>query len=135
GDVEQLRSVAVEQWTLPVAFRSTIEAMHADGIRLFVEVGARGNLTGFVDDTLRDAPHFAIAANLPRRSGLTQLNHLVASLFAQGLNLRAEHLYARRSPKRIDLDRDLPAPRAIPALAVGFPEMHLSRELVARLRG
>ncbi len=43
---------------------------------------ARGNLTGFVDDILRDRPHFAIAANLPRRSGLTQLNHLVAALYA-----------------------------------------------------
>ena len=69
----------------PVAFRSTVEAMYADGVRVFVEVGARGNLTGFVEDTLRGRPHFAVAANLPRRSGLTQLNHLVASLYAQGV--------------------------------------------------
>ena len=132
--VEAIRRLAIEQWALPVAFRSTIEAMHADGIRVFVEVGARGNLTGFVEDILRGRPHFAVAANLPRRSGLTQLNHLVASLYAQGVVIRPDHLYARRRPARIDLDRDLPAPLAGSALKVGFPEMRLSAGLVARLR-
>ena len=135
GDVEQLRRVAVEQWALPVAFRATIESMYADGIRVFVEVGARGNLTGFVEDTLRDRPHFAVAANLPRRSGLTQLNHLVASLYAQGVALRPDYLYERRRPQRIDLEHDLPEARRGPALAVGFPEMALSPALVERLRG
>ena len=34
----------------------TVEAMHADGLRVFVDVGARGNLAGFVEDTLRGRP-------------------------------------------------------------------------------
>lgn len=133
-DVEELRRLAVEQWVRPVAFRSAIEAMYRDGIRTFVEVGARGSLTGFVDDILRDRPHFAVAVNLPRRSGLTQLNHLVASLYAQGIALRPDRLYERRRPVRVDLDRDLAKPPAKPALAVGFPEMSLSAELAAELR-
>jgi len=134
GDVEEIRRLAVEQWARPVAFRSTIEAMHADGVRLFVDVGARGNLAGFVEDTLRGRPHYAVASQLPRRSGLTQLNHLVASLFAHGVTPTAEHLYRRRQPRRIDLDRDLPIAKASPALAVGFPEMRLSPNLVSELR-
>ncbi len=134
GDVEEVRRLAVQQWASPVAFRSTIEAMYADGVRLFVDVGARGNLAGFVEDTLRGRPHFAIGSQLPRRSGLTQLNHLVASLFAHGISLTPEHLYRRRQPKRIDLDRDLPAVRSGPALAVGFPEMRLSSDLASALR-
>lgn len=101
-DPEAIRELAVAQWTRPVAFRETIEAMHADGLRIFVDVGARGNLAGFVQDTLRGRPAFAIATNLPRRSGLTQLNHLVAALFAQGVRIRPECLYARRRPRRID---------------------------------
>src|SRR5207249_3249362 len=48
-DVEAIRRLAVEQWARPVAFRPTVEAMHADGVRLFVEVGARGSLTGYVE--------------------------------------------------------------------------------------
>src|SRR5205814_10628830 len=81
---EAIRELAVSQWTRTVAFRETIEAMHADGLRVFIDVGARGNLAGFVEDTRRGKPALSVAANLPRRSGLTQLNHLVAATFAQG---------------------------------------------------
>ena len=133
-DVESVRRLAVEQWVSPVAFRPTVEAMYADGVRLFVEVGARGSLTGYVEDTLRGRPHFAVAANLPRRSGLTQLNHLVAALYAHGVDLKPDDLYARRRPRRIDLSTDLPQPAPGRPLAVGFPEMRLSPELAERLR-
>jgi malonyl CoA-acyl carrier protein transacylase len=110
-DPAAIRTLAVAQWARPVEFRSTVEAMYADGVRLFVEVGARGNLTGFVEDTLRGRPQFAVAANLPRRSGLTQLNHLVAALFAQGVPVLPDHLYARRRPDRVDFSAE---PRSKP---------------------
>ncbi len=102
ADPEAIRELAIAQWTRTVAFRETVEAMHADGLRIFVDVGARGNLAAFVQDTLRGRPAFAIAANLPRRSGLTQLNHLVAALFAQGVPIRPEFLYARRRPRLVE---------------------------------
>ena len=95
--------------------------MHADGVRIFVEVVRAGNLTGFVEDTLRGRPHFAVAANLPRRSGLTQLNHLVASLYAQGVALRPDYLYARRRPQRIDLAADIRPARHSPAAGRRLP--------------
>ena len=132
-DVDAIRELAVAQWTRPVEFRRTIEAMHADGLRVFVDVGARGNLAGFAEDTLRGKPAFAVAANLPRRSGLTQINHAVASLFAQGVALTPEFLYARRRPRRVDFDAPAPPSRVPFTLAVGFPEMRLSAEIVARL--
>ena len=46
ADPEAIRDLAVGQWTRTVAFRETVEAMHADGLRIFVDVGARGNLAG-----------------------------------------------------------------------------------------
>jgi acyl transferase domain-containing protein/phosphopantetheinyl transferase len=133
-DPEAIRALAVSQWTRTVAFRETIEAMHGDGLRLFVDVGSRGNLAGFVEDTLRGKPAFAIAANLPRRSGPTQLNHLVAAAFAQGASLRADYLYARRRPRVIDWTTAEIPPRTGVELRIGFPEMRFSGELVARLR-
>lgn len=135
GDPEAIRGLAIEQWTQPVEFRRTIEAMHADGLRLFVDVGARGNLAGFVEDTLRGRPAFAVAANLPRRPGITQLNHLVASLFAHGVPLSPGFLYARRRPETLDLDELPPASRPGIGLKAGFPEMSLSEGLVERLLG
>lgn len=133
-DPEAVRALAVEQWARPVLFRQTIEAMHADGLRVFVEVGARGGLTGFVEDVLRGKDALAVAANLPRRSGLTQLNHLVAMLFARGVPLRPDHLYARRRPLRVDFEAEIQRPKPAPALAVGFPELRLSDRLAQSLR-
>ncbi len=133
-DPEAIRGLAVDQWTRAVGFRRTVEAMHADGLRIFVDVGARGNLAGFAEDTMRGRPMFAVAANLPRRSGLVQLNHLVASLFAQGIDLKPDHLYARRRPSRIDFDAPIPPRRPVPTLTVGFPTMRLSEGLIDRLR-
>jgi acyl transferase domain-containing protein len=133
-DVESVRGLAVEQWVRPVAFRSTVQAMYDDGVRIFLELGVRGHLTGYVEDTLRGRPHFAIPANLPRRAGVTQLNHVVAALYAHGVSVRPEILYARRSPRRVDLARDFEAPKPAPALAVGFPEMRLSEAVLDRLR-
>jgi malonyl CoA-acyl carrier protein transacylase len=102
ADPEAIRSLVVEQWTRTVAFRETVEAMYSDDLRIFIDVGARGNLAGFVQDTLRGRKAFAIATNLPRRSGLTQLNHLMAALFAHGVPIRPAFLYSRRRPRRID---------------------------------
>jgi malonyl CoA-acyl carrier protein transacylase/phosphopantetheinyl transferase len=133
-DPAEIRRRAVDQWTRAVGFRRTVEAMHGDGLRVFVDVGARGNLAGFVEDTLRGRPSFAVAANLPRRSGLAQLNHLVASLFAQGVEIKPDHLYARRRPIRLDLQAPPPRATQTPALAVGFPSMKLSEGLIERLK-
>ena len=130
---DEVRRLAVAQWTRRVDFRDTIEAMYRDGLRVFVDVGARGNLCGYVEDILRGPPAFAVAANLPRRSGTAQLNHLVASLFAQGLTLDPSYLYARRRPAHVDLDAP-PAPeRSSCRIEIGFPAMSLSQSVIARL--
>ena len=101
SDPAEIRELAVEHWVEPVEFRKTIEAMYADGFRIFVEVGARGNLTSFVEDILRGQPFLAMPANVPRRTGITQLNHLVGILSAHGVPMKLDHLYNRRSPNEI----------------------------------
>jgi malonyl CoA-acyl carrier protein transacylase len=98
------RDMAVAQWTRPVRFRETIEAMYDAGARIFVEVGPRGNLTGFVENILRGRPAVAVATNTLQRTGLAQLNHAVGLLAAEGVALNAEYLYSRRSPRRVALD-------------------------------
>ncbi len=104
NDPEAVRRLVAEQWSHPVRFRETIEAMHHDGVRIFVEVGPRGNLAAFVDDILRDVPHLAVPANVAHRTGVTQLAHLVGLLAAQHVPMNLEHLYAHRSPRRLWLE-------------------------------
>jgi acyl transferase domain-containing protein/phosphopantetheinyl transferase len=132
--LDSIRELAVAQWTRTVSFRETIETMHDDGLRVFVDVGARGNLAGFVEDILRGKPALAMAANVPRRSGLTQLNHLVAATFAQGIPIEPEYLYARRAPRAIDWSAPERTPPTLVELRVGFPEMRLSERLLKKLR-
>jgi len=136
----ETRRIAHEHWAQPVEFRQTIEAMYADGVRLFVEVGPRGNLTAFVDDILRGRPYLAVPANVVHRSGITQLNHLVGLLAAHGVPMQLEHLYDRRAPRKLNLDRpsDPTGEREQLAgrmkLATGWPPMDISEDTAARLR-
>jgi len=144
-DLEQVRDVAVRHWLQPVEFRRTIEKMYEDGVRVFVEGGPRGNLSAFVGDILRGRPHLAIPVNVASRSGTSQLNHLVGLLAAQGLPLETDYLYARRSPRTLDLEPNS-ASRADEAAArrdkasrrlklkTDWIRMELSEETAKRLR-
>ncbi|MEW6297193.1 MAG: acyltransferase domain-containing protein, partial [Thermodesulfobacteriota bacterium] len=123
ADPEEMRQLAVSQWSRPVRFRETVEAMYAAGVRLFVEVGPGGNLSGFVDDTLRGKSFLAVPLNLAHRSGLEQLNHAVGLLAAHGVSLRLDYLYSRRQPRTLDLDRP------IMAAAAQRPLMRIALEL------
>jgi len=94
---QEIRRLAVAHWAEPVEFTKMIEQMYADGARIFVEVGPRGNLTSFVADILHNKPHLAIAANKEKRSGITQLHHLLAQLIAQGVPLDLTELHRHRT--------------------------------------
>lgn len=140
AEVAANQAVIVNHWLKPVGFRQTIAAMHADGVRLFVEVGAGGNLTAFVNDILRGRPHLAVAANVKSRSGLTQLHHLLGLLAAHGTPMRLDYLYQRRAPRKLDLDQPAEAggkarpSKARMKLATGWPAMRLDPDTAAGLR-
>nr|MBA3947194.1 SDR family NAD(P)-dependent oxidoreductase [Herpetosiphonaceae bacterium] len=80
----------------PVRFTDEIEAMYADGARLFVEVGPRNVLSGLVRQILDGRPHVAVATDVAGRSGLTQLLHALAQLAAQGTTLDLKRLFKGR---------------------------------------
>jgi acyl transferase domain-containing protein/phosphopantetheinyl transferase len=124
----EIKDLYVAHWVQPVLFQKTIEKMYADGVRIFVEAGPRGNLTAFVADILRGRPHLAMPANVAARSGLTQLNHLLGLLAAQGFDLNWGHLYARRDPHRINLAHPDVAEKArgrAMKLALGMPGLNV----------
>lgn len=129
-----IRNLLLEQWTSPVRFREAIENMHAAGVRVFIEVGPRGNLTAFVDDILRGAPHLAVPTDLPQKHGLTQLQHTLGRLAANAVSMRLDYLYERRNVKRISFDEgetDVSASRGRAssgrALSLALPVMCLPK--------
>jgi acyl transferase domain-containing protein len=102
-DPDEVRKIIIEQWARPVRFRETIEAMYDAGVRIFVEVGPKDNLVGFVDDTLKGRSFVAVPANAPKRSGISQLNHMVGLLAAHCVPMRLDYFYSRRNPKRLPI--------------------------------
>lgn len=112
ADPAEIRELALNHWAMPVAFPKMIRAMHADGVRLFVEVGPRGNLTAFVHDILRNEQFLAVSASVQRRHGLTQLQYLLGQLAAQHVPLRLDPLFSERNVQTIDWDH-APAPMPV----------------------
>ncbi len=103
SDPAEIRELASVQWSSAVRFRETIEHMHRDGIRLFIESGPRSGLTGFVGDILRRKQHCCVPANVQHRTGIHQLQHLVAELVAHHVPVNLTRLYERRNPESISI--------------------------------
>ena len=108
-DPDQVRRLLARQWIEPVRFRQLIEAMYRDGARVFVDVGPRGVLAGFVDDTLRGRPHAAVAVNLAGRRPKEQLCHAMAILAAHHVRLDLRELGAPASPVPQSLSASSPS--------------------------
>ena len=115
SDPDAIRDLMAGQWSRKVRFNETVEAMYRQGVRIFVEVAPRANLTAFVDNILKKRPHLAVAANVHYRSGITQLQHMLGLLHAHHVKLDPSILYRHRrdpagppvaqgDPRRDDLD-------------------------------
>lgn len=138
-EMDAIHQLAYDHWLQPVEFTRTIERMYSDGIRIFLEVGPRGNLTAFVDDILNGKQYAAISANVSRRSGVTQLNHLLAQAAAHGVRFTVAPLYRWRRLNALDLaepiDPQAPArPLGRVKIPTGAPEMGLSPDVAALVR-
>jgi acyl transferase domain-containing protein len=110
-DPEAIRELAIAHWAEPVRFSELIRNLHDDGVRLFVESGPRGNLCAFTEDVLGRLPCVAMPANVPRRSGLTQLNHLLGGLWSHHVPVELAALYEHRAPRQRNRPSGAPASR------------------------
>lgn len=131
ADAAGILNLVSNTFANPLLFRQTIEKMYADGARVFVECGPRGNLSAFVADILRGRPHLAVSVDQFRRPGLTTLMHAVAMLAAAQVPLNLAPLYERRSPRKLALDAAadrFPDPDAAPGtmqVSLSYPRFGL----------
>ncbi|MCK5545552.1 MAG: polyketide synthase dehydratase domain-containing protein [Desulfobulbaceae bacterium] len=95
-DPESIRNCAIDQWARQVQFRKTVEKMYDDGIRIFLELGPRANLTGFVNDTLKGKDVLAVSSNVHHRPAITQLQHTLALLLTNGVSMDLMAFYQNR---------------------------------------
>ena len=101
------RNDTAERWAQPVRFRETILKMHADGYRVFLEVGPRGLMTVAVSETLKGSDFAAIAFNSIHRRGILQACHAVGQLAAYGAKLDFSRAFEHRRVRKLDFDSAL----------------------------
>ncbi len=105
-------AAAAAKWARPLRFAETIERLHADGYRVFVEIGARGSLTAAIGAVLQHRPHLAVAANRVHRAGVPQLHHALAALAVHGQRVDVAPLHVNRGSRLVDLSRPRQARRS-----------------------
>lgn len=129
---------AVDQYVSRVRFQEAIEALYADGHRIFIECGPNANLTAFVRDTLGKRKVLAESADNPRRGMPSQLRHLVARLFTAGQQLDAGDFLtppmdadrARRAQIRAKFAKAPHLPNELPYIHLNDEDAALMRSLV-----
>ncbi len=77
--------VMAKQLESPVEFIGQIERMYADGARLFVEVGPRRAVTGFVRNILDDKEYQAVATNHHKKPAVDTVMESLAALMCEGV--------------------------------------------------
>lgn len=104
-DARQIAPRLAEHLVSPVRFQEQIEALHAAGARVFVEVGPHAVLTGLVGQILDGRDHLAISTDLKGRPGLPHLAHGLAQLAVNGVSLRLSAWFEGRDLRVLDLDQ------------------------------
>jgi polyketide-type polyunsaturated fatty acid synthase PfaA len=93
---DSIRGLLARHFSEPVLFENEVRQLHADGARVFVEVGPGRVLTDLVTRILVDQPIAALALDAPGREGWTQLGHLLARLSVLGLPVHLAPWFAGR---------------------------------------
>ena len=133
---DEIRNLALKQWSAPVKFQEMIEHLYAQGHRIFVEVGPSNNLTSFVDNILQDREYIAIASNNRRKSGIEQLLRLIAQLIIENINVDLSPLFKYRKVQLVNINEPLtdnPKTNSL-ALELKIPKLTLSKEAIKHLQ-
>ncbi|MBD3559152.1 polyketide synthase dehydratase domain-containing protein, partial [Planktothrix sp. FACHB-1355] len=138
SEPEAIRDLAAKQWISRVKFRETIAKLYDLGVTTYIEVGPRGNLTAFVDDILRGRNYLALASNSQRKSGLEQIQNLLARLFVDRISVNFTPLYQLRDLVPVNLDKAFNLShlnqKLNPTLKLTMPIARLEPELVQTVK-
>ncbi|MFD6311030.1 SDR family NAD(P)-dependent oxidoreductase [Streptomyces nigra] len=87
ADAQAVRQYIAEHTTSPVRFAELVEAMYADGVRTFVEIGAGSVLTALTGTILGGHDHLAVSLDRVGSDGTTALHEGLAQLAVRGVAL------------------------------------------------
>lgn len=103
AEADAVRAQLVGHLVDPVDFMGAIEAMHAGGARLFLEVGPGAVLSGLTGRILQGRPHLALPLDRKGRPGAQQLLGALAGAAVAGLDLTLDFLWQQRVDGPVDV--------------------------------
>ncbi|SNR33223.1 Acyl transferase domain-containing protein [Haloechinothrix alba] len=110
GDGKAVRSELAAQIAAPVDFCGQIEAMYADGFRVFLEAGPGSVLGGLVGAVLGDRPHTVVGCD-EAGGGLRGFLRAAATLAVSGSDVRTGWLFTGRDARDVSTSRAPGRPR------------------------
>ena len=112
--VPQMLDILAKQVASPVQFVKGLRTLHAAGARIFVEVGPKKALQGFVDDVLGDQSDvLSLFTNHPKNGDIAAFNQALCGLYAAGLGCGiAEAPTKEEVPAPVQLAQLTPQPAA-----------------------
>ncbi|MEM6415807.1 MAG: beta-ketoacyl synthase N-terminal-like domain-containing protein [Pseudomonadota bacterium] len=135
SDAAGIRDLASQQIYSRVRFRETVQRMYDDGARIFIEVGPGGSLTGFVRDSLHGKKCQAMATAIEGRPVLPQILNVVGQMFAHGVPLNLDELFAYRPVKALKLFETAGTKKPLQSkIELDIPLMSLPPETVEAFR-
>jgi acyl transferase domain-containing protein/NAD(P)-dependent dehydrogenase (short-subunit alcohol dehydrogenase family)/acyl carrier protein len=91
GCVSEMLDLLGRQVASPVQFVKGLQTLYDAGVRVFVEVGPKRALQGFVEDVFENAPDvIALSANHPKLGDVVSFNHALCGLYAAGIGASVE---------------------------------------------
>ena len=117
GVAPEIVDILGEQIASPVQFVKGLKTLYEAGCRVFVEMGPKKALAGFVEDVLGDHEDvLALFSNHPKLGDETSFNQALCGLYAAGVGLGEE-------PKTIAVERPaaVPLPAPLPAMSAPRP--------------
>jgi malonyl CoA-acyl carrier protein transacylase len=109
GGPDDVRRQLASQIARPVRFAEMIDALHAGGVRTFIEVGPGAVLSGLVGECLADRPHAAISLDRKGQHGVLALWNALGRMAVQGVRVDLGALLAGFKRPRDPRARKQPA--------------------------
>ena len=115
--VPEMLDILARQVAEPVQFVTGLETLYAAGARLFVEVGPKKALHGFVEDVLGAHPDVvALFTNHPKQGDVVAFNQALCGLYAAGLGTAAAPVATQSEPADAAAAPSAPPPAAVAAV-------------------
>ncbi len=116
---EAIKQLNIKHLIEPVRFRELTLKLYDEGVKVFIQVGS-GGLVGYVDDTLKTKEYSAISASKYEKTGLCQLQRVIATLFIEGKKDLNLSLLVRNGSSGSDISKK-PSSASTVNLKLGSP--------------